>query len=80
MSEIGDDFKALREFNKEKKANNFESSVQKLVGEGIPFQQLSNTHLRIGEFDFWPSTGLFIHRKTGKRGRGVFNLIKRVKP
>lgn len=33
-------------------------------------------HLVIGDFDFWPSTGLFKNRKTGKKGRGVFNLIK----
>lgn len=30
----------------------------------------------IGDFDFYPSTGLFRNRKTNKKGRGIFNLIK----
>ena len=80
MSEIGDDFKALREMRKEKRASNRESSIEVLTSKDIAFQQLSDTHFRIGEFDFWPSTGLFMNRKSGKRGRGVFNLIRKVKP
>lgn len=28
--------------------------------------------------DYWPRTGLFIDRKDKKRGRGVFNLLKKL--
>ena len=31
------------------------------------------------DYDFWPGTGRFKSRKTGKSGRGIFNLIKLVK-
>lgn len=79
MSELGDLFKALKEESKAKKLSNAESSRYMLLNSGIKFKDLSDTHLRVGDFDFWPSTGLFINIKTKKRGRGVFNLIKKIK-
>jgi hypothetical protein len=78
MSELGEIFAAWKEESKRKKLSNAESSRYTLLNSGVKFQDLSDTHLRVGEFDFWPSTGLFIHIKTKKRGRGVFNLIKKI--
>ena len=37
----------------------------------------NEAHLRVNErFDFWPGTGKFLDRVTGRYYRGVFNLIK----
>lgn len=77
-SELGELYGAWREHKKEKKENNQKNSVTILEENGVQFTKLSSTHLRISEFDYWPSTGLFIHRKTQKRGRGVFNLLKKL--
>lgn len=78
MSELGELFKDLREERKEKRAANKELSVALLQDKGVSYKRLSDDHLRVGEFDYWPSTGLFMHTKTKKRGRGVFNLLKLV--
>lgn len=78
--EYAEAFKALKEEGKIKRASNLANSLNLLTAMGITFRILSPTHVRVGEFDFWPSTGLFIHTKTKQRGRGVRNLIRRVKP
>lgn len=79
MSELGETFKAWNESKKVKKSENHASSIQVLKSQGIDFEQLSLDHYRVGAFDFWSSTGLFIERITGKRGRGVFNLMRKIK-
>ncbi len=77
--EYADAFKALKEEGRQKRAVNLSSSLNLLASRGIPFKLHSATHAQVGEYDFWPSTGLFIHRKTKKRGRGVQNLIRKLK-
>jgi len=77
-SELGELYAAWDEHKKEKKQNNQKSSVAILEEKGVKFERLSDTHLRVAEYDYWPSTGLFIHRKTQKRGRGVFGLLKKL--
>ncbi|CAB4149906.1 hypothetical protein UFOVP558_47 [uncultured Caudovirales phage] len=77
MSELGETFAAWREHKKEKKKSNLHKSLFILDQAGIPYRMLSDTHYRVGEWDFWPSTGLFINTRTKKRARGVFNLIKK---
>jgi hypothetical protein len=76
MSDIGETFAAMREVSQEKKRNNLVSSIQILKSNGIDFTQLSDHHFRIGDYDFWPSTGKFRNRITSKAGRGVFKLVK----
>jgi len=80
MSELGETYAALREHNQEKRRYNLHSSIGILEKNEVPVEELSPTHFRVGVYDFWPSTGLFINRKTGQRGRGVFNLLKKIKP
>ena len=48
-----------------------------LAAEGIEWKEFNNgMHLRINnQYDFYPTTGLYIHCKSGRRGRGVKNLI-----
>lgn len=77
--EYAEAFKALKEEGRQKRASNLASSLNLLTAVGIPFMLLSSTHARVGEFDFWPSTGLFIHTKTKARNRGVQKLIRKVK-
>lgn len=78
MSELGELYSAWNEHKRAKKKLNYEQSLQLLADNGVVLKQLSPDHFRIDDFDYWPSTGLFINRKTNKRGRGVFNLIKRL--
>jgi hypothetical protein len=78
MSELGEDFKAYREMKRTKRADNHARAEKILKEKQIPHIRLSASHYRVGAFDFWPATGLFIERRTGKRGRGIFNLLKRV--
>ena len=77
--EYAEAFKALREDGRKKRASNLASSLNLLAAMGISFKLLSSTHARVGDYDFWPSTGLFIHTKTKARGRGVQKLIRKVK-
>ena len=86
VSEIGDYFNDLREHNRDKKLHNKESSTEMLESLEIPFSShnfgthlvVTHPHNRKIKVDFWPSTGKFIFRDTGKKGRGVFNLLKRL--
>ncbi len=69
-------YDALRQERLEKRRRNTESSTRILSDSGIEFRSYNNgAHLLVDEFDFWPSTGLFIDRQAGTRGRGVFNMI-----
>lgn len=79
MSELGDLYAAWREHKREKKRANRSTSLGLLAQHGHLVEVLSQDHYRIGAFDFWPSTGLFINRETQKRGRGVFKLMEALK-
>lgn len=76
MSELGDIFNGWKEEKQKKRASNLVNSLELLNEHGIEPQKLSSSHFRIGEFDFWPSTGKYLNRKTGRYSRGVRNLIK----
>lgn len=78
MSELGEIFKAYKEERREKKTLNAISSEDILIQRKVPFKKFTCDHFRVGEYDFWPATGLFMNVKTKKRGRGVFNLLKLV--
>lgn len=51
-----------------------------LAAEGITWVEFNNgMHLRINnQYDFYPTTGLYIHCKNGSRGYGVKSLIAAV--
>lgn len=80
MSELGETFKAMREHGKAKRQSNSEFSIEALKRHGVEFEMLNphGPHLRVGEIDFWPSTGLFINRRTQKRSRGIHNLLTKL--
>ena len=73
-----DGWEEYHKVQKQKKENNLKYSLTILLQKGIAFKKLSQYHYRIEDYDFWPSTGKFMHMKTKERGRGVFNLIKKV--
>lgn len=67
-----------KEERKEKKKRNYDFSVNLLKEKWVKFKKSWPSHVILENFDFYPSTGLFINKKTKKRGRGVFNLLKQV--
>lgn len=81
MGDSAEVFNALRQGVKERRAKNTVSSTSILRVNKIPFESKNNgAHLIVegldGDvFDFWPSTGLFISRKTGLKRRGVRKLL-----
>lgn len=76
--DLGETFRAMREESRERRSKNLEDSIQILVQRKVVFERLSQDHLRIDRWDFWPSTGLYIERATGLRGRGVFQLLRKI--
>jgi hypothetical protein len=82
MGDMAEVFNDLKQIKKEKRASNTQASTEILKAEGITFQANNGgAHLVVagkGLIDFWPSTGLWIAR-SGRKGRGVRNLIKFLK-
>ncbi len=79
--DFGDLYQDMRKSGQEKRRRNEHTSIDLLKSQGIPFKIISAAakHYRVGDFDFWPSTGKFYNPKTKEVGRGVFHLIKKVK-
>ena len=82
MSEIGEDFKFLKEVNQKKRASHREQSPKMLEDAGIQFEVKNlGAHLIVEGnecfIDFWPGTGKWISRN-GAKGFGVRNLITHI--
>ena len=80
MSELGDDFKFLKEHKRREKSQRLLRNLEKLQEMGILYRQLSSTHYRIylkddRDVDFWPSTGYWKFLNGEKRGWQLKNLI-----
>ena len=79
MSDIGEVYAALRAESAIKRATNRTSSAGLLATRGIPFvTRNEGAHLIVGRpafADFWPGTGLWIERQTGRKDRGVRRLM-----
>lgn len=87
MSDIGDDFKALREIKRANKEFNRHSSTQMLADAGYQFETRNGgVHLIIKYrgimIDYWPSTGKWIPRGgTASRGiRPLLTYLQAMKP
>lgn len=76
MSELGDMYNEMRADGKLRRENNHKGSIKMLDDNHVKYEQLDPYHYRVGEFDFWPSTGVYIHRPTQRKARGVFNLLR----
>lgn len=79
MSEIGDDFNAIKKERQAKRADNRDQSADYLAQRSIPFTANNmGAHLivegRTGYIDFWPGTGRW-NTRDGHKGFGVRNLV-----
>lgn len=80
MTDLAEDFKAMKKASQDKRADNRQQSAQYLTNRGIPFTSKNGgAHLIVEGvdcfIDFWPGTGKWITRN-GKNGFGVRNLVK----
>ena len=83
MSDMGDDFTALRKIKQEKRASNRDASAAILSRSGVVFESKNlGAHLIVQAgatvVDFWPGTGLWIVRGEKKQRRGVRKLVEYV--
>lgn len=74
-------FQDNKKESQERRASNRTRSTAMLQEKGIPFEKKNNGyHLIVGVkpelIDFWPGTGKWTCRSTGRAGRGVFDLIR----
>lgn len=91
MSEIGDDFKALKAMQRERKESWKEENLENHLNMLSKYPQVLTYEIKNnGEHyivtiknedisatvDLWPSTGKWIIRKDKKRGNGIPNLLK----
>lgn len=78
--------KAAKDWDKEsqeRRAEHRNNAPRILTLYEVPFQLHTEAHLKVWSssdtYDFWPGTGKYTSRSTGKSGRGIFNLIRRVR-
>lgn len=77
-ADVEEDWEAHKKERAEKKKRNREWSVAFLVEHGFEVKLMNdaNGHYRIGQWDFWPATGVFYNPHTGIKGRGVKEFVK----
>ncbi len=88
MSDIGDDWKALKEERREKKERNWDQSLELLRNAGANFVICNHAtkHVLITAadgllIDFWPTTGTWRQRGINRNGpRGVRRLLAHLTP
>lgn len=70
----------IKKERQEKKWRNEKLSLDILRERRVEFEVLSeeSAHYRVGQFDFWPTTGKFYNQRTGEGGRGVYNLLEKI--
>ena len=66
----------IKERAAKKKSDNKNKSLSWLDRKNIKYKKLSEYHFRVRNYDFWPTTGVFINIKTKKKGRGISNLVR----
>lgn len=84
LDDIGAVFKHMGALGKEKRHDNLVNSTELLRQNDIDvISKNDGFHLIVScgdkKVDFWPSTGFFIFRNGGKKGRGVFKLMRELK-
>lgn len=92
MGDVGETFNAMREDSKHRRSDNRKNAVMLLNQNKTKFViKNGGAHIVIndpyrGFVDFWPGTGKYIfrtHQECNKRanvtGRGIFNLMKKLK-
>ena len=84
MSELGEMYAAMRGRSADRKARRRTSAPAGLASRGVAFESKNEgAHLivdggTLGKIDFWPGTGLWVERKSGRRRRGFGALVRRI--
>lgn len=73
MGDMGELFNDLKEFKKKNKLKNLEYAEN--IMNKYNHRRVDEYLFNVGDFDFWPSTGLFINRITKNKGRGINKLL-----
>lgn len=70
----------IREESRAKRWENERKSLDLLHSRRFEVKVMNEDigHYRVGEWDFWPTTGSFYNYRTKKKGRGVFRLMDRI--
>lgn len=71
-------FSKVRESSRNKRNSNYEKSKKILDWKSIKYQEKANWHLIIWDWNIWLTTWLFIHKKTWKKWRWIFNFLKKL--
>jgi len=84
MGDMADSFNALKQYNKDRRADNTKANTETLKLAGVVFESKNyGAHLIIqgakGKADFWPSTGKWRDRNNRWHGRGTIGLLERLK-
>jgi hypothetical protein len=79
VSDLGELFDDYKKERSDKKMCNAIGSEEILNNNGVVYKRYTDFHFMVDEYNFYPSTGLYIHKKTNRRGRGIFNLLKAIK-
>lgn len=53
----------------------FDHHMAIISGLNIPYIEFSDIHIRMNEWDFWPSTGKYYNRLMNAKGSGLEELI-----
>ncbi len=71
-------WKAHKQAAQGKRAYNRVASAKVLADAGVAFESRNDgSHLVVAAvWDFWPGTGLYVHRPTKRKGRGVLRLLQ----
>lgn len=80
MGDMGDFWYDINCLRAAQKTKNKKRNTLALEQSGIAFNSFNNGfHLRFMSYDYYPSTDLYIHRNTGKKGWGLIKLLKQIK-
>lgn len=82
MGDMAEGWDEIKKNSQAKRRSNAQWSAQLLTDKKVGFKTANGIHLIVehNDFvvDFWPSTGKFIFRDIQIKGRGVFNLLKKL--
>ena len=79
MGDVGDDYRAFKEAKKELNQKRLVETMAEIELLGLKYTSKNHgSHLIIGDYNFWPSSGKFQNRKTSKMGQGFYNLLKKL--
>lgn len=78
------DFTDMQQESVDRRANNRQKSAEILTRNNINFEPKNHgAHLVVTHkdvtVDFWPGTGKFVFRGRPTYGRGVFNLLRKLR-